>query len=69
MTKVRNAYKVVVRNPAGKRQLGRPTRSWEYNIKMGVKDNRRGERGVDLTRSEWGKEPSGSRKEGNFLGS
>jgi hypothetical protein len=38
--KGRNAYKVVVRNPEGKRQLGRPTHRWEDSIKMGLKDYR-----------------------------
>jgi hypothetical protein len=31
---VRNTYKVLVRNPEGKRPLGRPRRRWEDNIRM-----------------------------------
>jgi hypothetical protein len=30
----RNAYKILVENPEGKRQLGRPRRRWVDNIKM-----------------------------------
>jgi hypothetical protein len=30
----RNAYRIFVGNPEGKRQLGRPRRRWVYNIKM-----------------------------------
>ena len=31
----RNAYRVIVGCPVGKRPLGRPRRRWEENIKMG----------------------------------
>jgi hypothetical protein len=30
----RNAYRILVRKPEGKRQLGRPRRRWIDNIKM-----------------------------------
>jgi hypothetical protein len=33
---IRNAYKILVGNPEGKRPLGRHTRRWEDNIKMGL---------------------------------
>jgi hypothetical protein len=32
--KKRNAYRILVGNPEGKRPLGRPTYRWEDNIKM-----------------------------------
>jgi hypothetical protein len=32
----RNAYRLLVRKPEGKRPLGRPTRRWVDNIKMGL---------------------------------
>jgi hypothetical protein len=32
----RNAYKISVRNPVRKRQLGRPRRRWDDNIKIGL---------------------------------
>jgi hypothetical protein len=31
---MRNAYKIVVGNPEGKRQLERPRRRWEDNVKV-----------------------------------
>ena len=31
---VRNAYRVLVGKPEGKRSLGRPRRRWEDNFKM-----------------------------------
>jgi hypothetical protein len=37
----RNAYRILVRNPEGKRPLGIPRRKWVDNIKM------------DLTEIEW----------------
>jgi hypothetical protein len=33
----RNAYRVLVEKPEGKRPLGRPTGMWEDNIKMDLK--------------------------------
>jgi hypothetical protein len=32
----RKMYKVLVGNPKGKRLLGRPTRRWEYGIRMNL---------------------------------
>jgi hypothetical protein len=34
----RSGYRVLVEKPDGKRLLGRPTRGWEDNIKMGLKE-------------------------------
>jgi hypothetical protein len=34
MGEKRNAYRLLVGKPEGKRLLGRPRRSWVYNIKM-----------------------------------
>jgi hypothetical protein len=36
MRERRCIYRVLVRKPEGKRQLGRPRRRWEDNIKMEV---------------------------------
>jgi hypothetical protein len=33
-----NLYRVLVGEPEGKRQLGKPRRRWENNIKMDLKD-------------------------------
>jgi hypothetical protein len=38
MGKMRNAYKLVVRKPQGKRPLGRCRHRWEDNIGMKLKD-------------------------------
>jgi hypothetical protein len=40
-----NEYRLVVRKPEGKRQLGRPRRRWVDNIKMHLEETGRG--GVD----------------------
>jgi hypothetical protein len=32
MGMMRNAYKILVGEPGGKRPLGRPRRKWEHNI-------------------------------------
>jgi hypothetical protein len=32
---MRNAYNILVREPEGKRPLGRPRHRWEDNIRMG----------------------------------
>jgi hypothetical protein len=42
MEETRNAYRILVGKPERKRQLGRPTRSWEDNNKMGLKEIGRG---------------------------
>jgi hypothetical protein len=34
----RNAYRILVGNPEGKRPLGRPRRRWVDNIKMDVRE-------------------------------
>jgi hypothetical protein len=34
MVEKRNAYRLLVRNPEGKRPLGRPRRRWVNNIRM-----------------------------------
>jgi hypothetical protein len=36
----RNAYRFLVKNPEGKRPLGRPRRRWDDNIKMGLRETR-----------------------------
>jgi hypothetical protein len=40
MGEVRGVYRVLVGSPEGKRQLGRPRRRWEDNIKMDLKEKR-----------------------------
>jgi hypothetical protein len=37
MTEKRNAYRLLVRNPEGKRPLGKPIRSWVDNIKIDLR--------------------------------
>ena len=37
MEQSRNAYRVLVGKPEGKRPLGRPRRRWEDNIKMDLR--------------------------------
>jgi hypothetical protein len=34
----RNAYRILVEKPEGKRPLGRPRRRWVYNIKMDLRE-------------------------------
>jgi hypothetical protein len=34
----RGAYRVLVEKPEGRRQLGRPKRRWEDNIKMDLRE-------------------------------
>ncbi|KAJ4431821.1 hypothetical protein ANN_20426 [Periplaneta americana] len=38
MGESRNAYRVLVGRPEGKRPLGRPRRRWEYNVKMDLRN-------------------------------
>jgi hypothetical protein len=38
MGEVRSVYRVLVGRPEGKRQLGRPRRRWEDNIKMDLRE-------------------------------
>jgi transposase len=52
----RNAYRVLLGKPEGKRPLGRPRRRWEDNIKMDLRDV--GGSGMDwidlaLDRDKW----------------
>jgi len=35
---MRNAYKILVGKPEGKKPLGRPSRRWEDNIRMDFKE-------------------------------
>jgi hypothetical protein len=37
LREMRNAYKILVEKPDGKRPLGIPRRRWEGNIKMNLK--------------------------------
>jgi hypothetical protein len=41
MGEKRNAYRILVRKPEGKRQLGRPRRRWVGNIKMDLREDGR----------------------------
>jgi hypothetical protein len=34
----RNAYRILVRKPEGKRPLGRPRRKWVNNVKMDLRE-------------------------------
>jgi hypothetical protein len=45
MGEMRNAYKISVRKPEGKRTLRRPRHRWEDNIKMDLRETGFG--GVD----------------------
>jgi hypothetical protein len=38
MGKKRNAYRILVGKPEGKRLLGRPRRRWVENLKMGLRE-------------------------------
>jgi hypothetical protein len=38
MKEKRNAYRILVENPEGKRPVGRPTRRWLDNIKMDLRE-------------------------------
>jgi hypothetical protein len=38
MGETRNAYRILVENPEGKRPLGRPRRRWVDNIKMVLRE-------------------------------
>jgi hypothetical protein len=38
MEEKRNAYRILVGNPEGKRQLGRPRHRWNNNIKMDLRE-------------------------------
>jgi hypothetical protein len=47
MGETRNAYRILVGKPEGKRPLGRPRRRWVDNIKMDLERDRMGWDGVD----------------------
>jgi len=38
MREVRNTYNILVEKPEGKRELGRPKRRWEENIRMALRE-------------------------------
>jgi glycine cleavage system protein P-like pyridoxal-binding family len=38
MGDMRNAYKILIRKPKGKRPLGRPSCRWKYNIRRDVRE-------------------------------
>jgi hypothetical protein len=38
MRELKTAYKILVANPEGKRQLGRTRRRWEGNTEMDLKE-------------------------------
>ena len=71
----RGVHRVLVGKPEGKRPLGRPRRRWEDNIKMNLQEMGGGcgdwmELAQDRDRwraLEYGDEPSGSVKCGEFL--
>jgi hypothetical protein len=43
MRERRELYRILVGNPEGKRPIGRPRCSWEYNIKIDLQEVRRGD--------------------------
>jgi hypothetical protein len=52
----RNAYRILVGKPEGRRPLGRPRRRWVYNIKMDLRETGwDGINWIDLTqdRDQW----------------
>jgi hypothetical protein len=53
MWEKRNAYRILVGKPEGKRPLGRPRHRWEDNIKMDLREVGRGV--VDWTADDWNK--------------
>jgi len=52
----RGVHSVLVGKPKGKRQLGRPRRRWEDNIKMDLRKVGRGEDWMELAQDgdRWG---------------
>jgi hypothetical protein len=51
MGEKRNAYRILVGNPEGKRPLGRPRLRWVNNIKMDLREIRWD--GMDWDRAQW----------------
>jgi hypothetical protein len=51
MGEKRNAYRILVGNPEGKRPLGRPRHRWVDNIKIDLKRDRMGRYGFDRSGS------------------
>jgi hypothetical protein len=47
MGETRNAYRILVGKPEGKRPLGKPRRRWEDNNKMDLKRDRMGWYGLE----------------------
>jgi hypothetical protein len=43
----KNAFRILVGNPEGKRPLGRPRRKWVDNVIMDLKRDRMGRCGMD----------------------
>jgi hypothetical protein len=48
----KNAYRILVGKPDGKRPLGRTRRGWEDNIKMDIREVRSDMDLIDLARDE-----------------
>jgi hypothetical protein len=73
MGEKKNAYRILVGKPDGKRPLGRPKGRWVNNIKMDLREiGWDGTDWIDLAQdrdqwSEHGNEPSGSIKCWEFL--
>jgi len=76
MRERRNAYRILVLKPKGKRSLRRNTHRWEDSIKMDLREVECGQHGLDSFGSEYGqvvgpcecsKEHSGSMKGIGFL--
>jgi hypothetical protein len=65
----RNAYRILVGNPAGKRPLRRPRHRWVDNIKIDREIRWNGMDWIDLAQDRDGNEPSGSINVGKFLSS
>jgi hypothetical protein len=51
MGKMRNAYKIFVGKPEGKRSLGIPGHIWEDNIRLDLRGSKVGRRGLDASGS------------------
>jgi hypothetical protein len=67
MGEKRNAFRILVVKPDGKRPLGRPRRRWVDYIKMDLKVVWAGLKGPVEGSCEHGNEPSGSKKRWEVL--